>query len=133
MAVIVNPNSPTGRHVARRKLEGVLARIPIRTRIWIDETYVEYAGIGESLEDIAAQSQNMVVCKSMSKVYALSGARAAYLCAPPTIARSLRRVTPPWAVSLPAQVAAIKALDDPDYYASRYRETHQLSEELARS
>ena len=131
MAVIVNPNSPTGRHVARRDLEGVLSRIPIRTRIWIDETYVEYAGLGESLEDIAAQSQNIVVCKSMSKVYALSGVRAAYLCAPPTIARSLRRVTPPWAVSLPAQVAAIKALDDPDYYESRYRETHQLREEFA--
>ncbi|MGA3105985.1 MAG: histidinol-phosphate transaminase [Terriglobales bacterium] len=131
LAVIVNPNSPTGRHVARRKLERVLARIPIRTRIWIDETYVEYAGLGESLEDIAAQSQNMVVCKSMSKVYALSGARAAYLCAPPTIARSLRRVTPPWAVSLPAQVAAIKALDDPDYYGFRYKETHQMREALA--
>jgi histidinol-phosphate/aromatic aminotransferase/cobyric acid decarboxylase-like protein/ribosomal protein S18 acetylase RimI-like enzyme len=133
LVVIVNPNSPTGRHVLRQELEDVLARIPIRTRIWVDETYVEYAGDGESLEAFAARSQNVVVCKSMSKVYALSGARVAYLCAPAPIAYALREITPPWAVSLPAQVAAVSALEDPDYYAARYRETHQLRKDLASS
>jgi histidinol-phosphate/aromatic aminotransferase/cobyric acid decarboxylase-like protein len=34
-------------------------------------------------------------------------------------------------VSLPAQVAAVKALQDPDYYAERYRETHELRHELS--
>ena len=67
----------------------------------------------------------------MSKVYALSGVRAAYACAPPRIAARLREISPPWAVSLPAQVAAVRALEDPEYYAARYRETHQLRESLA--
>ena len=34
-------------------------------------------------------------------------------------------------ISLPAQVAAVKALDDPDYYAAKYQETHALRRQLA--
>jgi histidinol-phosphate/aromatic aminotransferase/cobyric acid decarboxylase-like protein len=67
----------------------------------------------------------------MSKVYALSGLRAAYVCGPPRIARRLREISPPWAVSLPAQLAAVRALDDFEYYATRYRETQELREKFA--
>jgi len=131
LVVLVNPNSPTGRHVPREALEAVLGRAPLTTRIWVDETYLEYVGTDQSLEAFAARSENVIVCKSMSKVYALSGARAAYLCAAPHQLEELRSVTPPWAVSLPAQVAAVKALQDPDYYRQRYRETHELRQELS--
>ncbi len=62
----------------------------------------------------------------MSKVYALSGARCAYLCASPHLLEGLRSITPPWSVSLPAQVAAVAALQDDGYYAERYRQTHAL-------
>ena len=130
LVVLVNPNTPTGRHVARRELEEVLRLAPARTRIWIDETYVDYGGQDQSLERFAASSDNVVVCKSMSKVYALSGVRAAYLCAAPHILGELRSVTPPWAVGLPAQVAAVMALQDPGYYAERHRETHVLRSKL---
>ena len=131
LVVIVNPNSPTGTHVPRRELESVLAQTPPQTRVWVDETYVEYAGEDQSLETLAARSENIFVCKSMSKVYALSGTRAAYLCAPATTANLLREITPPWAVSLPAQLGAINALGDPEYYAARYRETRMLGGTLA--
>jgi histidinol-phosphate/aromatic aminotransferase/cobyric acid decarboxylase-like protein len=67
----------------------------------------------------------------MSKVYALSGARAAYLCGPAGVIEELRAINPPWAVSLLAQVAAVAALQDADYYAARYAETHRLRDELA--
>lgn len=130
LLVLVNPNNPTGQLLPRAVLEPLLAAVPPRTRVWIDEAYVDYAGSGESVETLAAESGNLVVCKSMSKVYALSGARAAYLCGPPSLARELRALTPPWAVSLPAQVAAVAALREPGYYAGRYRETAALREEL---
>ncbi len=131
LIVLVNPNSPTGRHVPQQFLEPVLKRAAAGTRIWIDETYIEYAGPNQSLESFAARSENVIVCKSMSKVYALSGVRVAYLCGPLPLITKLRMLTPPWAVSLPAQVAAIKALEDPAYYTSRYQETHALRQELA--
>jgi histidinol-phosphate/aromatic aminotransferase/cobyric acid decarboxylase-like protein len=66
----------------------------------------------------------------MSKVYALSGLRAAYLCAPPHQLEGLRQIQPPWEVSLPAQVAAVKALEDPAYYQQRYAETADLRARL---
>jgi histidinol-phosphate/aromatic aminotransferase/cobyric acid decarboxylase-like protein len=126
LVILVNPNNPTGRHVPRRDLEVLLRRIPTTTRVWIDEAYLDYVGASESLEHFAAHSRNVVVCKSMSKVYALSGARVAYLCAAPDIVAELRALTPPWAVSLPGQVAAVRALQDPAYYVARYEETNRL-------
>lgn len=131
LIVLVNPNSPTGQHVPRVELEKVLRDVAPRTRIWIDETYIEYAGRNESLEGFAAASPNVVVCKSMSKVYALSGARAAYLCGAAAVMEDLRSINPPWAVSLLAQVAAVAAVKDTDYYEARYAETHRLRDQLA--
>jgi histidinol-phosphate/aromatic aminotransferase/cobyric acid decarboxylase-like protein len=131
LVVLVNPNSPTGQHVSRAALEEALRRAPLRTRVWIDETYVEYAGPGQSLEQFATRTENVIVCKSMSKVYALSGARVAYLCSAPHHLEALRAITPPWVVSLPAQVAAVRALQEPEYYQARYAETGQLREEFA--
>jgi histidinol-phosphate/aromatic aminotransferase/cobyric acid decarboxylase-like protein len=131
LLVLVNPNSPTGQFVPRVDLEKLIRRVPQNTRVWVDETYIEYTGQNESLESFAAVSGNAVVCKSMSKVYALSGARVAYLCGPEQIIAELRELTPPWAVSLPAQIAAVTALQDIDYYAARYKETHRLREKFA--
>lgn len=131
LLILVNPNSPTGRHVARDQLRQLLDEVPLTTRVWIDETYVEYVGSEQSLEGDVVGRPNAVVCKSMSKVYALSGARVAYLCGSAPLLAPLRRLVPPWAVSLPAQVAAVAALQSPDYYDARYRETHALRGELA--
>ena len=130
LVVLVNPNSPTGRHLPRAVLEECLRHAPATTRIWLDETYVDYLPADESLERFAAASSNVTVCKSMSKVYALSGVRAAYLIAAPQNLEELRALTPPWAVSLLAQVAGVRALRDGAYYASCWTETHRLRGEL---
>lgn len=132
LIVIVNPNSPTGQHVSRTILETTLKQIPITTRIWIDETYVEYAGENQSLEKFATKNKNIIICKSMSKVYALSGLRSAYLCASPYQLEKLRSISPPWAVSLPAQIAAVIALKDNEYYKDCYEKTHAFREEFSK-
>ncbi|MER5423728.1 histidinol-phosphate transaminase [Streptosporangium roseum] len=131
LVVIVNPNNPTGVHVDADDLRRVLAEAPGETRFWIDEAYVEYAGAGQSLESYAVAADNTVVCKSLSKMYALSGLRAAYLAGPRQIAAELRRWTPPWGVSLPAQIAAVHALRDPGYYTGRWAQTRMLRADLA--
>ncbi|MGC6487760.1 MAG: aminotransferase class I/II-fold pyridoxal phosphate-dependent enzyme, partial [Planctomycetota bacterium] len=91
LLILVNPNSPTGRHVARSELVQLLDAVPATTRVWIDETYVEYVGDEQSLEQDVVRRPNAVVCKSMSKVYALSGVRAAYLCGSAALLAPLRR------------------------------------------
>jgi histidinol-phosphate/aromatic aminotransferase/cobyric acid decarboxylase-like protein len=130
LVVLVNPNNPTGRHVRRAELESVLRRVPPETRVWIDEAYIDYVAAAESLERCAAKSENIIVCKSMSKVYALSGMRVAYLCASRHQLSDLVSLTPPWVVGLPAQVAAIRALEDTPYYEEQYRTTHLLRAEM---
>ncbi|MCA1595741.1 MAG: histidinol-phosphate aminotransferase family protein, partial [Chloroflexi bacterium] len=135
LLVLVNPNNPTGSVLRQPDLESLAADLPEPTRLWVDEAYVDYLGAGNSLEAFAADSArlasaNVVVCKSLSKGLALSGARVAYLCGPPVLAQDLRQISPPWAVGLPAQVAAAWALRDPTYYARRYAETSLLREEL---
>lgn len=129
--ILVNPNSPTGRHMPREQLAAVLSIAPRATRFWIDETYVDYAGSDQSLERFAAASRNVVVAKSMSKVYALSGVRCAYLCGPTAMIDELRGISPPWAVSLPAQIAACEALRHEPYYRQRWTQTHHLRDQLA--
>lgn len=129
--VWVNPNSPTGQHISRPEAEALLSQCPSTTRVWIDETYIEYAGREQSLERFATKSANTVVCKSMSKVYSLSGLRVGYLCGSPDLLEPLRALTPPWSVSLPAQIAAVHALNSPDYYEALYVESHRLREQLA--
>jgi histidinol-phosphate/aromatic aminotransferase/cobyric acid decarboxylase-like protein len=131
LVVLVNPNNPTGRFTPRETLEFVLADAPAKTCVWVDEAYVDYTNPDGSLERFASRSRNIVVCKTMSKVYALSGLRVGYLCGAPETIGPLRGLTPPWAVGLPAQVAAVQALKDPAYYAERYRQTHVLREALA--
>ena len=133
LIVIVNPNSPTGQHLPANKLQNTLSRIPTRTRIWIDETYIEYCGKDQSLEKFATSTNNIIVCKSMSKVYALSGLRAAYLCASPSQLEKLRSISPPWAVSLPSQIAALQALKADQYYEECYQQTHLLRKAFAKN
>ena len=129
--IIVNPNSPTGRYTdgaAIMELAGSAAG----TRFWIDETYIDYVDPALTVEALAAASTNAIVCKSMSKAYALSGARAAYLAGPPALIAELRGIAPPWSVSLPAQIAACEALAAIDYYGARWRETGALRAALQR-
>jgi histidinol-phosphate/aromatic aminotransferase/cobyric acid decarboxylase-like protein len=130
LVVLVNPNNPTGRHIPRSDLESLLSNVPLETRVWIDEAYIDYVGAAESLERFAAESENIIVCKTMSKVYALSGMRVGYLCASRHQLSNLVSLTPPWVVGLPAQVAAVHALEDAAYYEAQYRNTHLLRAEM---
>jgi histidinol-phosphate/aromatic aminotransferase/cobyric acid decarboxylase-like protein/N-acyl-L-homoserine lactone synthetase len=131
LVVVVNPNNPTGRHAPSAELREVITAAPARTRWWIDEAYHGYVEAAESLAPFAARDPRVVVCTSMSKTYALSGVRAAYLVAEPGTAAELNRWTPPWAVGLPAQLAAVAALRDPAYYATALLRTHELRGRLA--
>ncbi|MEH3033090.1 MAG: aminotransferase class I/II-fold pyridoxal phosphate-dependent enzyme [Aeromicrobium erythreum] len=131
LVVVVNPNNPTGRHAPAADLRAVVEASPETTRWWVDEAYLGYVGLEHSLAPLAARDPRLVVCTSLSKMYALSGVRAAFLTAEPATAAAIRRRTPPWQVGLPAQRAAVAALRDPDHYRACWQRTHVLRDELA--
>lgn len=128
LIVIVNPNNPTGQYWPRAELLEFVRKLPDSFCL-VDETYLDYIAPEESLEREVGRLKNLIVIKSMSKVYALSGLRVAYLAGPADIVQYLGRRLPPWVTGLAAQVAAIEALRDPEYYRERYRETHAFRAE----
>jgi histidinol-phosphate/aromatic aminotransferase/cobyric acid decarboxylase-like protein len=133
LVVLVNPNNPTGTHVQADDLASVIRAAPSTTKIWIDETYVDFAAPDASLERLIPSAANLVIGKSMSKAYALSGLRVAYLAAAPAVVEDLRRHSPPWSVSMPGVIAATEALRAPTYYADRHAETRVLRERLVQA
>ena len=126
--ILVNPNSPTGVYCS--KMSKIVHQIqdesdsPTRCKmIWVDETYIDYIPEAQSLESLVDTNPSLIVCKSMSKCYALSGLRVAYAVSQKVT--ELRRFIPPWAVSLPGQLAAVAALKNPTYYNEQYEIIHQ--------
>jgi histidinol-phosphate/aromatic aminotransferase/cobyric acid decarboxylase-like protein/N-acyl-L-homoserine lactone synthetase len=130
LVVLVNPNNPTGRLMPLHEIRRLASALPSTCRLWLDEAYVDYAGKGHSAECLLEEFPNLYVCKSMSKVYALSGMRVAYLAGERDEIARLRRLQPPWSVALPSQVAAVEALREESYYRARYEETCHLREAL---
>ncbi len=132
IVIMVNPNSPTGQHLCKRDVLYLLSRIPKDTLLVLDETYIDYVNQKESMETEVAKKSNLVVIKSMSKAYALSGVRVAYMVGSRNLVEDISKITPPWVVSLVGQVAAVEALKDEDYYSAKYKETHKLRESLSK-
>ncbi len=131
LGVVVNPNNPTGAFLARDFWLELLPELPAGIRIWIDECYIDYVDANQSLEAVAATNRKLVVCKSLSKCLALSGLRAGYLTLVPELASELRRLAPPWNLGTLTQLGLSAALDETDYYAARYADTHRNRHWLA--
>jgi histidinol-phosphate/aromatic aminotransferase/cobyric acid decarboxylase-like protein len=128
---IVNPNSPTGQFTDTKGLSEVIRLVAPKTKVWIDETYIDYIDSSYSLERLACQLDNLVICKSLSKAYALSGLRSAYLCGNVSMISQIALFTPPWVLSLPAQIATVFALRNNEYYKIQWQKTNELRKLLA--
>ncbi len=130
---LVNPNSPTGIGIGIDGVRSLAESLP-KTIVWLDETYIDFlsheTGNNESAEQLVATHPNVVVCKSMSKFYGLSGLRVGYLLAAPALVQDWERQSPPWNVGLAGQIAAVKALEAKDYYAAMASQTIALRDVL---
>lgn len=128
--VLVNPNSPTGVALALREVEALLHDLPKDFPVWIDETYIDFLGEGESAERLVMAHPNLLILKSMSKFYALSGLRVGYAVARPELVDAEEEEIAPWSLGIIAQLGAAEALRDSAYYQDKVRETHQLRQEF---
>lgn len=131
MVLLVNPNSPTGVAVPKAELLDFYRNLGSETWLWVDETYIDYFGYTESLESALPECQRLIVCKSMSKFYGLSGLRVGYLAAHPNFVERMQPKLAPWGLGTLAQLAAIRCLQDRDYYDQKIHETRELRSSLA--
>jgi len=129
VVVLVNPNSPTGKYWGKENIVKLVESYKSIIFV-VDETYIEYVGKEESIERETERFHNLVVIKSMSKVYALSGARVGYVVSHPDILEKFYSFIPPWSVSLAGQIAGVEALKDEEYYNEQYEKTRILRENM---
>ena len=77
MAVICNPNNPTGNAIPVSDIEYVLMNT--NCVVVVDEAYVEFYGM--SAVSLIKKYPNLVVCRTFSKAYGLAAARVGYMIA----------------------------------------------------
>ena len=112
LAIVCNPNNPTGTAVRRAELDRFLADVPSDVLVVIDEAYREMVTDPEVPDAIATYGDrpNVVVLRTMSKAWGLAGLRMGFLIAQPGEAAAIRKVLTPFSTSLVAQAAALAAL-----------------------
>ncbi len=113
IALICNPNNPTGTAVGREAIEQFIQSVPDDLLIVIDEAYCEFVNpdvIPDGL-DFYRSYPNVAVLRTFSKAYGLAALRVGYCVAHEEIADALRKVQVPFGVNSIAQAAAIASLD----------------------
>lgn len=114
-AFLCNPNNPTGQCLARDDIVKALLAAPDCLFV-VDEAYITFTGAEDRFSSLSLiHFGNIIVIRSMTKDYALAGLRLGYAVASTKNIAVLKRVCPPWNVSIPAQLAGIAALDSKDY------------------
>jgi histidinol-phosphate aminotransferase len=114
LVLLCSPNNPTGPALAHDAVKAFLEAAPRDVLVVVDEAYAEFVDDPLAVDGTRLLSTypNLVVLRTFSKAYGLAGLRVGYaLCGDPAVAGALRQVHLPFAVSVPAQAAALASLD----------------------
>ncbi|MBT5774191.1 MAG: aminotransferase class I/II-fold pyridoxal phosphate-dependent enzyme [Dehalococcoidia bacterium] len=102
-AIVVTPNNPTALSVSREDILRLARRLePHNCRLIVDESFIEFARAGSagSVEDVIEQHPNLVVIKSLSKVFGIAGLRIGYLLsADRDLIDAVRAALPIWNIN----------------------------------
>jgi histidinol-phosphate aminotransferase len=110
---LTSPNNPTGTALPLATIEAVCAAAP--GMIVVDEAYAEFAhDRGGSALGLLPAYERLVVTRTMSKAFALAGARLGYLAAAPPVVQALQIVRLPYHLSAITQAVARVALGHAD-------------------
>lgn len=134
-----NPNNPTATVIKPVDLYAFLSAVPESVVVVLDEAYVDF--VDDELQvDVYSLIQNsknrcgVVSLRTFSKAYGLAGIRVGYGLMSAEIAGYLHRVRSPFNVNKLAQVAAIAALEDTEFYQKTLQGTKEgmalLQEEI---
>jgi cobalamin biosynthetic protein CobC len=129
IAIVVNPNNPDGRIIAKDALLGLADRLRRRGGLLlVDEAFMDVGPYGVSLADQTARG-NIVVLRSFGKFYGLPGLRLSFAIAPPEIAARIATALGPWPIGGAVLAIGITALAD---MAWREKSRGSLAEAAAR-
>ena len=107
---LCSPNNPTGTALSLDVVQAVVEAAP-ESLVVVDEAYAEFARPGTpSAMTLLENGPLLVVTRTMSKAFALAGARVGYLAADPDLVDALRLVRMPYHLSDPTQAVALAAI-----------------------
>ena len=107
---LCSPNNPTGTALSLDVVQAVVEAAP-ESLVVVDEAYAEFARPGTpSAMTLLEDRPLLVVTRTMSKAFALAGARVGYLAADPDLVDALRLVRMPYHLSDPTQAVALAAI-----------------------
>ncbi len=110
LVFLCNPDNPTGRYLGLTDVE-VLLEACQEGLLVLDEAFVNFTERPWSSLPLL-ESGRLLILRSMTKDYALTGLRLGYAVGPEEMIQALGRVHPPWSVNAFAQAAGIAALAD---------------------
>jgi histidinol-phosphate aminotransferase len=104
---LCSPNNPTGTAVPAATVAEVYDATD--GMVVVDEAYAEFSHAPSAVALLPGR-ERLVVTRTMSKAFALAGARVGYLAADPAVVDALRLVRLPYHLSALTQAAALTAL-----------------------
>lgn len=117
------PNNPTGTTDTPSELIAFAKSLPEHVILCLDEAYAEYLDKPVDMRPLMAVGRKIVCARTFSKIYGLAGLRVGYLYGSEEVIGLLNRVRQPFNVNLPAQAAAVAALED-DAFVRKSREVN---------
>lgn len=113
---LCSPNNPTGTALGLDVVEAVYeAGSASNAIVIVDEAYAEFSHTGTlSALSLLPGRERLIVSRTMSKAFALAGARLGYLAAAPEVTDAIRLVRLPYHLSAVTQATANAALKHVD-------------------
>lgn len=115
IAFICNPNNPTGQIIPKHEMSEIMSYVIQQgTTLVIDEAFMDFIE-SETMAKEAVQSSRIICLRAFTKFFGMPGLRIGYALSDEATIAELREFQEPWTVNIPAERAAISALDDWGY------------------
>jgi threonine-phosphate decarboxylase len=115
MAFLCNPNNPTGGLLRKREVIKIAdAARELKCCLVVDEAFIDFCA-GESAIKEVSKNPYLIILRSLTKFYALSGLRIGFGVFPQRLAGLMKKYKEPWTVNSLAQEAGKAALGDTAY------------------
>ncbi len=114
---LCNPNNPTGTVLTPDELISFVNKVPENVLIVLDEAYIDFID-GEYIDtvDLVKKHDNVISLRTFSKTYGLASFRVGYGIASKDIIKNLLKVKLPINLNFAAQVSALAAMEDKDFF-----------------
>jgi histidinol-phosphate aminotransferase len=111
---LANPNNPTGTYLPFDEVKRLHKGLPKHVLLVIDAAYAEYVRRNdyEAGIELVATSDNVVMCRTFSKIYGLAALRLGWVYGPAHVIDAINRIRGPFNVNAPAIKAGIAAIED---------------------